>query len=251
MQALILCGGLGTRLRSTIGEKQKAMTKVQGEPFLVNIIKYLKVFNITKVIFAIGYKGNEVREYFGDSYYFGVEVSYAEEKAPLGTGGAIRNALDLIEGDSVLVLNGDTLFPIDINLLIENYREKNADMSIACKEISEKDRYGTIIFSKNEGIIEKFLEKNQYEIELENKKELSKSYINGGIYLISKKLIEKIETGKKISLEEDLIPKWLKEKKVIGGVISNASFIDIGTPESLYEFINSRTKSEVKNNNDD
>lgn len=247
MQAIILCGGLGTRLRPVIGEKQKAMTEVQGEPFLVNIIKYLKVFNITKVIFAIGYKGNEVKEYFGDSYYFGVEVSYAEEKEPLGTGGAIRNCFDLIDGDSVFVLNGDTLFPIDLNMLSENYNEKKTDMTIACKEIIEKDRYGTIVFSKTDGIIEKFLEKNNNDKKGRDVKKTG-GYINGGIYLISKKLISTIEEGKKLSLENDLIPKWLTEKKVIGGVISSASFIDIGTPESLYEFINSRTKNELENN---
>lgn len=250
MQAIILCGGLGTRLRPVIGEKQKAMTEVQGEPFLVNIIKYLKVFNVTKVIFAIGYKGEEVKKYFGDSYYFGVEVKYAEEKEPLGTGGAIRNCLDIIEGESVFVLNGDTLFPIDLNLLIENYNEKKTDMTIACKEIVDKDRYGTIVFSKDEGIIEKFLEKNVDDNDEVGTKNDS-GYINGGIYLMSKKLISTIKEGEKISLENDLMPKWLLEKKVIGGVISSANFIDIGTPESLYEFIKSKIESEVEEVNEE
>lgn len=240
MQALILCGGQGTRLRSVIGEKQKTMTKIGSVPFLVNIINYLKSYKITNVIFATGYKSHEVRDYFGDKYYYGVDVSYSEEKVSLGTGGAIRNAFSKIKYDEVLVLNGDTLFEANLNKLKENFKLLNADMSIVCKVIEDKSRYGTIKISfdsdknggnKDQGVIVSFDEKV-------NKSSIDNSdlFINGGIYIIKKDLIATIPQNEKISLEKDLIPKWISEGKLIGGVISEASFIDIGTPESLSEY---------------
>lgn len=239
MQAIILCGGQGTRLRSVIGEKQKTMTEVNNEPFLVNIIKYLKTYKITNVIFATGYKSHEVRHYFGEKYFFGVEVNYAEEKIALGTGGAIRNCLDKMKYDYALVLNGDTLFEANLYKLEENFLNLNADMSIACKEVHDKSRYGTIKIDysgtksngdKEHGVIVSFDEKVS---STNNDKDL---YINGGIYIIRKSLIEAIPSGVKSSLEKDLIPRWLNEGKLIGGVVSQAAFVDIGTPDSLKEF---------------
>ena len=249
MQALILCGGQGTRLRSVIGERQKTMTKVGATPFLVNVINYLKSYKITNVIFATGYKSHEVRDYFGEKYYFGVDVSYSEEKISLGTGGAIRNAYPKLKYDEVLVLNGDTLFEADLNKLKNNFKTLNADMSIACKAIDDKSRYGTIKISydsdrnggnREQGVILSFDEKASKHSDDDN----SDLYINGGIYIIKKDLIATIPQNEKLSLEKDLIPKWLSEGKLIGGVVSEASFIDIGTPESLGEYKKSQDLSE-------
>ena len=244
MQAIILCGGQGTRLRSVIGEKQKTMTEVNSEPFLVNIIKYLKRYKITNVIFATGYKSHEVRNYFGEKYFFGVEVNYAEEKIALGTGGAIRNCISKMKYDYALVLNGDTLFEANLNKLEENFLSINADMSIACKEVNDKSRYGTIEIDysgsrtngdKDHGVIVSFDEKVN-KVEADDRD----LYINGGIYIIKKSLIETIPSGVKSSLEKDLIPKWLSEGRLIGGEVSKAEFIDIGTPDSLKEFKDKR-----------
>lgn len=242
MQGIILCGGLGTRLRSVIGESQKTMTKTNGEPFVVNVLKYLKSFGVDDIIFATGYKSDEVEEYFGKDYYFGMKVSYAKENEPLGTGGAIRNALSYVKDDKVVVVNGDTLFPANINSLKNAYDKYASDISIACKSVADKSRYGTIIYRKLEedenglkhGIIEKFDEK--VEETADTKKKNMESYINGGVYIIKKDLIASIEEGRTLSLEKDLIPMWLKSGKVISGVVSDAKFIDIGTPESLEEF---------------
>lgn len=239
MQAIILCGGKGTRLRTVIGETQKTMTETGGEPFLVKVLKYLKTYKITNVIFATGYKSHEVRDYFGEKYFFGVEVSYAEEKEPLGTGGAIRNCLDLLKYNYVLVVNGDTLFEADLDKLESNFLKIDADMSIVCKVVEDKSRYGTINIdftdertggSKMEGIITSFDEK------VENKNANQNSFINGGIYIMKKSLIKEIPVNQNISFEKDLMPKWISEGKLIGAVVSGAEFIDIGTPDSLNEF---------------
>ena len=138
------------------------------------------------------------------------------------------------------MLNGDTLFEANLNKLKENFKLLNADMSIVCKVIEDKSRYGTIKISfdsdknggnKDQGVIVSFDEKV-------NKSSIDNSdlFINGGIYIIKKDLIATIPQNEKISLEKDLIPKWISEGKLIGGVISEASFIDIGTPESLSEY---------------
>ena len=260
MQAIILCGGKGTRLRSVIGEKQKTMTEVGSEPFLVNVIKHLKKYKITNVIFATGYKSHEVRDYFGEKYYFGVEINYSEEKIALGTGGAIRNCLNKMKYDYALVLNGDTLFQADLKKLEDNFITAKADMTIACKEIDDKSRYGSIRINyngertkgnKSIGYIMSFDEKATKEelgigVEPSQTEQTGKSgkpekniydlVINGGIYIIKRSLIETIPAGVNSSLEKDLIPNWIKEGKLITAEVSDARFIDIGTPDSLEEF---------------
>ena len=247
-EAIILCGGLGSRLRSVIGEKQKTMTLIDDTPFLVRVINYLKSYRVTRVIFATGYKSEEIKDYFGEKYYFGVEINYSEEKTQLGTGGAIRNALSKVKYDNVLVLNGDTLFEADLYKLKNNFTKLNADISIICKEVSDKSRYGTVKISfnekhnqvKGEGLIVSFDEKID-ESEISDKENL---YINGGIYLMKKSLIETIPENEKVSLEKDLIPLWIKEQKIIGGVVSGEKFIDIGTPESLSQY---KEEQNIKN----
>lgn len=237
MQGIILCGGLGTRLRSVIGERQKTMTETNGEPFLVNILKYLKKYGVDDIIFSTGYKSDEVENFFGNKYYFGMRINYAKEDEPLGTGGAIRNCLSLVKDEKVVVVNGDTLFPAEIDSLNDSFDKYKSSISIACKEVENKDRYGTIVFNKLEkdakgiksGIIKSFDEKI-----ISDKK--NNAYINGGVYIIGKSLIENIDSNKKISLETELIPKWMKDGVVVSGIVSDESFIDIGTPESLEEF---------------
>ncbi len=237
MQAIILCGGKGTRLREVIGERQKTMTRIGKNPFLVDVVNFLKSYKITNVIFATGYKSEEVKEFFGEKYFFGVEVSYSEEKEPLGTGGAIRNAYPLLKYNYVYVLNGDTLFETNLYKLKENFLNLDASMSIACKETDDKRRYGTIKLdksgeytggNKSDAVVVSFSEK-------EDSDDTSREdlYINGGIYIMKKDLIETIPENINLSLEKDLIPRWIGEGKLIGGVVGEASFIDIGTPESL------------------
>ena len=234
MQSIILCGGLGTRLREVIGEKQKTMADVKGTPFLVLLIDFLKKQGIRDFIFACGYKKEEIENYFGDGKKFGIKVDYAIEKEPLGTGGAIRNCLEFIKEEKVFVLNGDTLFEALLMPLIVNMNHFDTQASIIVRQIEDKSRYGTVKIENvddNGGLIKSFEEK------IEN--EDNSNYINGGIYLMKKSLIQTIEANKKISFEKELMPMWLEQKKKIGAVISNANFIDIGTKES-YSIINEK-----------
>ena len=115
-EAIILCGGLGTRLRSVISDVPKPMAPIKNKPFLAFVLEYLKSQNITKVILAVSYKYEIIQKYFGASY-LGMEIVYSIEHEPLGTGGAISQALNFINGTSAYVLNGDTIFDINLNCL--------------------------------------------------------------------------------------------------------------------------------------
>lgn len=231
MRMIILCGGLGIRLREVIGERQKTMADINGKPFLKILIDYYKNFGIEDYIFACGYKKEEIYDYFKDGKGFGIRCQYSVEEKPLGTAGAIRNCLDYIDDEYVYVVNGDTLYKFDINLLNKNIEYYNAEMSIATKKANEETRYGFIDYDTYDvnygGIIKSFNEKS------DNKTK----YINGGIYLIKKSLIAEIPL-KKCSLETEIIPSWLKQNKKIGFINSDSYFIDIGTKESYQSIIN-------------
>ena len=117
MQAILLAGGLGTRLRSVVSDRPKPMALIEGRPFMEYVVHELSRHGITHIIFAVGYKGSMVEEYFGDGSAFGVKVSYAYEETLLGTAGAIKNAGKFVEDDSVYVLNADTFYQIDYSRL--------------------------------------------------------------------------------------------------------------------------------------
>lgn len=230
--AIVLCGGLGTRLRDVIGENQKSMAMVQGKPFLDLLIDYLINEGITHIILACGYKSESIKNYFDDKK-LNIKIDYAVENEPLGTAGAMKNALHFIDSDKTYVLNGDTLFNINLSLLEENMNDKNTDITIAVKDINkisgDNKRYGNINIDK--GILSSYIEKN----DIENSK-----FISGGIYLIKKEILSNIPDGK-ISFENEYMPYLMKNEKTIGAVEFNNDFIDIGTKET-YDTINSKKK---------
>ena len=264
MKMIILCGGLGTRLREVIGEKQKTMADVHGTPFLKIVVDYYKKFGIKDFIFACGYKKEEIYDYFKDGKEFGINCEYAVETEPLGTAGAIRNCYDYIDDEYVYVVNGDTLYEFDINLLNKNMSHYDTDMSIATKKANEETRYGFIDYDIYDesfgGLIKSFNEKKSSATSSDNSEQSTdydseclaqessgrsltapteiycrNCYINGGIYLMKKSLIKEIPLTK-CSIEIDIIPKWLNSDKKIGFINSESYFIDIGTKAS-YESI--------------
>ncbi|EAL7336265.1 NTP transferase domain-containing protein, partial [Campylobacter jejuni] len=169
MQAIILCGGLGTRLKSVIKDIPKPMAPINDKPFLEFIFEYLKKQGIKEVILAVSYKYEVIQEYFKDEF-LGIKIKYSIEKEPLGTGGAIKEALKFIKNEAY-VLNGDTIFDIDLKKLILN----NSKICLALKQMNDFDRYGTVeLDSKN-------------YIKLFKEKEFKKQgLINGGIYFLNK-----------------------------------------------------------------
>lgn len=225
MQAILLAGGLGTRLRSVVSDRPKPMALIQEKPFMEYVTRELVRNGVRDIIFAVGYKGSMVEEYFKDGGDFGFHAAYAYEETLLGTAGAIKNAGKFITEDRFFVLNADTFYQIDYTRLVRQQDEQQLDMALVLRRVPDVSRYGQAVLDEK-GILTGFNEKTQ---------EAESGTINGGIYLMKKSLLDEIPEGK-VSLENDRIPCWLSEGKRLGGFVNDGYFIDIGIPEAYFQF---------------
>lgn len=234
MQAILLAGGLGTRLRSVVSDRPKPMALIEGRPFMEYVVRGLARFGITDIIFAVGYKGSMVEEHFGDGTAFGIRASYAYEEELLGTAGAIKNAGRFVTEDSFFVLNADTFYRIDYGRLVTIKEENGLDMALVLREVPDVSRYGAAVL---DGVmLTGFNEKA---------KEAGPGTINGGVYLMSRKLLDEIPAGK-VSLEHEMIPGWMKEGRRLGGFVNDGYFIDIGVPDDYFRFQEDVKKGVIK-----
>jgi D-glycero-alpha-D-manno-heptose 1-phosphate guanylyltransferase len=218
-EAIILAGGLGTRLKDTIGDIPKAMALVNGKPFLEYVFDYLYDQMIDHVVLSVGYKHELIKNYFRTKYK-SIDIHYATETEPLGTGGAITNALKYISGMKTLVFNGDTLFRINLDRLFEFHFSKSSEFSVVLRLLNDVSRYGAVERNENHRIIN-FVEKGEKRGE---------GMINGGVYLINKKFFEKHPFPEKFSIEKDCLEKFYHEIPFYG-LVCRQYFIDIGVPE--------------------
>lgn len=231
MNAIILAGGLGTRLRSVVNEVPKCMAPVAGKPFLYYLLKYVSRKDIDKVILSVGYL-REVIFTWIDSVkdQFPFEIEYAIEETPLGTGGGIRLALSKCSSDDVLVLNGDTMFDVPLDSFIEQHKNNpSAAVSLALKPMTNFDRYGTVSTDTN-GAITSFNEKQP----------CAQGNINGGVYIIRRSNLDLSQLPEKFSFEKDVFEPHVSLHDLYGYAF-DPFFIDIGIPEdylrSQYEFL--------------
>jgi len=217
-EAVVLAGGLGTRLRNVLRDLPKPMAPIGDKPFLEYLILYLQKNGIEKVILSVGYKWEVIKEYFGDSFE-GMEIVYCVENEPLGTGGAIRKSLCFVASEDVFILNGDTFFDIDLKEFFAFHKEKHSVLSIALKPMKQFDRYG-IVKIDNDNRIVSFEEKRYYQF----------GFINGGIYLLNKDFFLSFDLVDKFSFEKDFLEKYYKFYEFYG-LPFDSYFIDIGVPE--------------------
>lgn len=218
MEAIILAGGLGTRLRSVVHEAPKSMALIQSRPFLEYQLDRLIANGITRFVFSVGYKSDHIRRHFGNSYR-GCEVVYAVEETQLGTGGAIKNALPYTTGEHVWVANGDSVFFTDIQAQYRLHLDRGADATLALKPMKNFDRYGTLELGEN-GRIQRFLEKQP----------TAEGLINGGVYLFNATTFRALDLPEKFSIEKDVFEAKVNELKFYG-FVSDGYFLDIGIPE--------------------
>ncbi len=224
MQAILLCGGLGTRLRSVVSDRPKPLADINGKPFMEYVIRELMKHGIDEIIFAAGYKGKMIEDFFGDGSAFGFRAHYAYEETQLGTGGALRNALPYVTEPMVYALNADTFYRIDYSALLRLKTEKQCPMALVTREVEDISRYGEV--RTENGLVTGWNEKCP---------ESRPGEINGGIYLLNRELIARIPEGKH-SLENELLPQWLSEGMEIGVMRNEGYFIDIGIPASYQQF---------------
>jgi NDP-sugar pyrophosphorylase family protein len=223
--ALVLAGGLGTRLRSVTGERQpKAMVDVAGRPFLDYLLLQLACAHITRVCLLTGHGAAVVREHVGDGRRWGLVVSYSEEATPLGTAGALRAAIDRLDGHRFLVLNGDSFLDASLPVLIqahaEGQRRAGVKATIALVRSDDAGRYGSVDVSN--GAIVAFREKDP---------DAPPGLINAGVYVVERSLIADIPAGGPVSLENDVWPRYLDGQ--LHGLIVEGAFADIGIPAAL------------------
>ncbi len=235
-EAIILAGGLGTRLRSVVPDQPKCMAPVNGKPFLFYIINYLQKNDIKKFIFSVGYMHEAIENYLQKSYP-SLNYKMSVETEPLGTGGGIKLAIEKATQSNVLVCNGDTLFKIDLQKLSNFHNEKNADCSLCLKPMKNFDRYGVVALN-DDGSVQSFKEKKLYD----------QGLINGGVYALNLERFKKETFPVKFSFEKDYLEKNTQsstdDKTKLFGLIQDKYFIDIGIPED-YE----RAQVELRINN--
>jgi D-glycero-alpha-D-manno-heptose 1-phosphate guanylyltransferase len=223
---IILAGGFGTRIRKELGLKPKPLAMVLKKPFLHWIIKYLKKYNLKNIIITTHYQYDQVNKYINQIKSKEINVTSIVEETPLGTGGSIINAIIKTKAKYkyYLVLNGDSLLFDDLNNLFDISSDRTIDASLYAVFLDDTSRYGTIEFSKQH-ILRGFREKAP-----------GSGYINAGIYFFKTKFLKKFLNHKeKFSIEQDFFPMIVNSGYKIKTYLSNANFIDIGTPQSLNE----------------
>lgn len=228
-EAIILAGGLGTRLRSVVSDFPKCIAPVAGKPFINFVIDHFLHQGIEKFIFALGYKSDIIINYININFP-NINAQYSIEQAPLGTGGAIKKACTLITGKSALIANGDTLYKIDISQTISFYNQCDADCVLTLKPMYDFDRYGAVELNKDFSI-SVFKEKQYYK----------EGLINGGMYLLNRDKFLQENLPDTFSFEKDYLES-LYNKRRIFGIIQDTYFIDIGIPEDF-----ERAQNELKN----
>ena len=215
--AIILAGGLGTRLRSAVPNLPKCMAPVADRPFITYVIDYLRMQGIHKFIFSLGYKHEVIEDFLAEQYPT-LDYQCVIEQEPLGTGGAIKLACSVATDENVLVTNGDTLFKIQLNQLTATHFEKGAECTLALKPLTHFDRYGVVTLDEK-GAVTSFKEKQFYESGL----------INGGTYLLNKDRFLQRPFPEKFSFEKDYLEAYHNKRKMVGSV-QDKYFIDIGIP---------------------
>lgn len=218
MESIILAGGLGTRLQGVIGASPKCMAPVAGKPFLHYLFHYLEKEGCRHVVLSLGYKSQVVTDWLC-AQKRSFEITAVTEPEPLGTGGAVKLALNNIQGETVFILNGDTFFPVCLKEMQAFHEKQGTPVTLALKQMEHFDRYGAV-HTNPQGMITGF----------EEKKYRKAGWINGGLYLINKNILTDTVFPERFSLEKDFLEPAAAAGR-LSGFTSDAFFIDIGIPE--------------------
>lgn len=224
-EAIILAGGFGTRLKSVVADLPKPMAPVNGPPFLNYLLSYLAHYGVKNIIVSTGYGAEQITSYYNElskqATWDGARIGYSHEAEPLGTGGAIRLAMQQSRQKQVIVLNGDSFFDVDLDAFSMLYKKSHAQHAIALRQEEDTARYGTIDIDSHNRITA-FKEKTGNE---------GSGLINAGIYILNKDLfLNSTKPDINFSVEKDFFEVKLEEQKICGFEF-NGYFIDIGIPE--------------------
>ncbi len=232
--AAILAGGLGTRLRSAVPDLPKVLAPVCGRPYLTYLLDQLADAAVREVVLLTGYRAEQIYATFGDRY-LGMRLIHSPEPFPLGTAGSIRWALSYLRAPLVLLMNGDSYCDVDLTALVDGHEQRAADVSVVLTPVEDVARFGKVALAPG-GRITGFSEKQATGL----------GWINAGIYLLDRRLIENIPDGRRVSLEREMFPAWLTQARRVCAFPCTDPFIDIGTPctyEAAQAFFPASTRS--------
>ena len=221
IDVVILAGGFGTRLRPVLADRPKVLAPVNGVPFLKCYLEWLRRFGARRIILSLGYLAGMVQDFVKLENWHGMEIIANVETTPLGTGGAVRACLPLVQSPTALVANGDSVVWLDLCQFVEFHRTKAARLSMVLTRQPRTGAFGLVETDVNDAVV-LFNEKPQNQN--------ADGYINAGLYLMQRDAIEEIPGDKPISIEKDIFPKFCR--RGFYALKGEFPFIDIGTPES-------------------
>ncbi len=219
-EAIVLVGGRGARLQEVVADRPKPMADVKGKPFVEWLLLALRLQGVRRVVLSVGHMAEYIEEELGRGDRFGLEIVYARDPFPLGTGGAVRNALGHIRSDCFWVLNGDSYCTFDVQRLLAVHRAHHARATLWLTEVSDSSRYGMVEVDA-QGAVLAFHEKSV---------DHHGGLINAGVYVLERAVVEALPASCAVSLERELFPSLLG--RGLYGFPNKGLFIDIGTPES-------------------
>ena len=226
MDAVIVAGGLGSRLLPLTTRTPKHLLPVAGTPFVVHQIAKLAAAGVDRVVLATGFRADQFEPVLGDGSAWGVELVYVTEDRPLGTGGAIRNACRHLGGgsdDPVIVLNGDILSGHDLAAQRDRHTAADADVTLHLVEVRDASAYGCVPTDRD-GRVTAFIEKSPDPVTRQ---------INAGCYVFSRRVVEEIPSGRAVSVERETFPRLLADGRLVVGHLDRSYWIDVGTPAAL------------------
>jgi mannose-1-phosphate guanylyltransferase len=227
-EAVLLVGGQGTRLRPLTEHTPKPMLAVAGIPVTEHQIARAREAGVTRVILGTSYRAEVFRDHFGDGEALGVELVYATEDEPLGTGGAIAHVAPLLRSgadDPVLVFNGDVLSGVDLKSLVQTHVDVDADVTLYLTRVADPRPFGLVPTDESSRVLD-FLEKPQ------TPEEIVTDQINAGCYVFRRSVIDTIPTGRPVSVEREIFPALLSSGASVFGVVDDGYWLDLGTPLS-------------------
>jgi len=223
VDAVILVGGLGTRLRPLTLSAPKPMLPTAGVPFLAHLLSRIRASGIEHVLLATSYQAAIFTDYFGDGRRFGLEIEYLHEDTPMGTGGAIRNAAEHLRFDTTLVFNGDSLSGVDLRALLDYHAESAADVTVSLATVSDPAAYGCVV-TDHRGRVTAFLEKSPNP---------PGNQINAGLYALRRPVLAAIPAGRPVSLEREVLPQLIGSGTPVFGYAGDSYWRDIGQPSDF------------------
>lgn len=230
IDVVILCGGFGTRLRSAVDDRPKVLANIGNRTFIDILIDNIKVYGLKNIILCVGYLKEQIKNHFNNDYK-DYNIRFSDENTPLGTGGALKNTMSLINSDPFMVMNGDSICKTNYQDFYNFHINKDAILSMVLAKSKTHQDFGNVILDQSQRII-KYQEKENINYKKDKVNNKDKYLVNAGIYLVRKDIFSYMPNNDQFSLEYNFFPKLIDNiSNKCFGFITECELIDIGTPE--------------------